>query len=175
MDGPIQFLRLLVGPRLAMRAICAVVPRARAYATARGAGVLVMPLDDEVHEGLHRANGTGEWLELGSGDFTPQLTTTDAMFASSASAGSALAWFETQQGETGLWQVAAVWIDGAVAMKPNLLRAGENRPRSLRPVNSALRMVGVSAVGSADEFSALGLDGFETNEDLLARGSAAQI
>jgi len=155
-----------------MRAIQHSVPGAPAYVTMRGASVLVMPLDDGVREGLHRANGTGEWLDLGAGDFAPLLTTTDAAFFMRASAGSALAWFETRQDAFGLWQAAAVWIDGAVAMRPNLLRAGENRPRSLRPVNAALRLVGIAAQGG-DEFAALGLDAFESNEDIAARAASA--
>jgi len=168
MGADLHHLSLLAGPRAALRVVQDRAPGAPLYATVRGASVLVMQLDDGVREGLHRANGTGEWLELGAGDFAPLLTTTDAAFFMRASAGSALAWFETRQDPFGLWQAAAVWIDGAVAMRPNVLRAGENRPRSLRPVNAALRLVGVAAQGG-DEFAALGLDAFAVNDDIAAR------
>lgn len=156
-----------------MRAIRAAVPAGRVYQTVPRSPVLIMPLDEHVHDGLHRVNGTGEWLELGADQFAPLLTTTDAVFLQRASAGSALAWFEALTDEDGLWQVAAVWIDGAVAMKPNLMRAGENRPSSLRPIHAALRMVG--AAGAGDAFAALGLDRFASNEDIATAAAAIEV
>ena len=109
---------------MALRAVCAIAPQARAYATCRNAPAYVLPITEEVHDAMHRVNGTGEWLELGSGSFTPLLTTTDAAFFERASRGTVLAWLETSQDEGGFWQIAAVWINGAVSMAPNLAPRG---------------------------------------------------
>lgn len=172
-----RWMRAFAGGRPALRAICSLVPGARAYATAPGLGVFVLPLTDDVHDGLHRANGTGEWLELGAEGFAPLLTTTDIACVAQASIGSALAWMEFCDGNGGMWQMAATWIDGAVAMKPNLLAAGEARPRMLRPVNMALRLLGVKAAeGEAqDELAASGIDRYASPADLAARAMPALV
>ena len=62
-----------------------------------------------------------------------------------------------------------MWIDGALAMKPNVLRADENRQPSLRPVNMALRLLGVAAGSGGDEFAAFGLARYESNDVIVER------
>ena len=163
-------VRLFVGTKAALRVIAGLVVGGDVFALTPGASVFALPLTDDVHEGLHRVNGTGEWIEFGDAALVALLTTTDVACAAHASLGSALAWIETAHAGAAVEQAAAVWIDGALAMKPNVLRAGENRQRSLRPVNMALRLLGVSAVGAgADEFAAFGLDRYVSNEVILAR------
>ncbi|MEQ1695918.1 MAG: hypothetical protein ABL901_08760 [Hyphomicrobiaceae bacterium] len=163
-------VRLFVGTKAALRVIVGLVPVAQAFALTPGASVFALPLTDEVHDGLHRVNGTGEWIEFGEGaELAPLLTTTDMACAARASLGSALAWIETGHAGGAVEQVAAVWIDGALAMKPNVLQAGENRQRSLRPVNMALRLLGVHAGAVGDEFAAFGFARYETTEVIVAR------
>ena len=166
-------VRLLVGPESAMRSIRTLVPRVRIFALTSAPAALALVLTDEAHEALHAANGTGEWLDFATEESGPRLTTTDMAFAARASMGSALSWIETcyegGQGE----QVAAAWIDGALAMKPNLLRTKENRPRSLRPINVALRLLGLTpSIAGHDEFEAFGLTHYCSNEAILARARA---
>lgn len=169
MSGAEHQVRLFVGPKAALRVIVGVVPRAQVFALTPEASVYALPLTDELHDGLHRSNGTGEWIEFGGADFAPLLTTTDAACAARASLGSALAWIEAVHMRGGVEEVAAVWIDGALSMKPNVLRGGENRQRSLRPVNMALRLLGVNAGTAGDEFAAFGLARYESNEEIVAR------
>ena len=175
-------VRLFVGTKAALRGIVGLVPSAQVFALTAGGSVFALPLTDEVHEGLHRVNGTGEWIEFGGADFAPLLTTSDMACAARASLGSALAWIETGHAGAAVEQVGAVWIDGALAMKPNVLRAGENRQRSLWPVNMALRLLGVNALGvsaeaagGVDEFAAFGLDRFQSNEGIVARAMRVSV
>jgi hypothetical protein len=176
MSGEGHQVRLFVGTKAALRVIVGIVPSAEVFALTPGESVFALPLTDGVHEGLHRANGTGEWIEFGGADFVPLLTTTDVTCAARASIGSALAWIETAHAGETVEEVAAVWIDGALAMKPNVLRAGENRQRSLWPVNMALRLLGVSAAGAGvDEFTAFGLGPYETNEGIVARAARVGV
>jgi hypothetical protein len=162
-------VRLFVGTKAALRVIVEMVPGAQVFALTPGGSVFALPLTDDVHDGLHRVNGTGEWIEFGGAELAPLLTTTDMVFGARASLGSALAWIETAHTGGAVEEVAAVWIDGALSMKPNVLRAGENRQRSLRPVNMALRLLGVSAGTAGDEFAAFGLARYESNEEIVAR------
>lgn len=163
-------VRLFVGTKAALRVIAGLAPVAQVFALTPGASVFALPLTDEVHEGLHRVNGTGEWIEFGGGAaLAPLLTTTDVACAARVSLGSALAWIETGHVGAAIEQVAAVWIDGALAMKPNVLRADENRQPSLRPVNMALRMLGVAAGPVGDEFAAFGLARYESNDVIVER------
>jgi hypothetical protein len=166
-------LRLFVGHKAALQAIVQRVSAARIVALVPAIPVYLLPLTDEVHEGLHRINGTGEWLDFAGDQSAPLLTTTDMAFAARASAGSALAWIEAGTAASQSGQIAAAWIDGALQMKPTLMRNGDRRPPSLQPVNMALRLLGVAAGGPGsgqDEFAALGLTAVRFNEDILERG-----
>jgi hypothetical protein len=165
-------LRLFAGPKAALRPFRERVPGARIFALTPHAQLFVMPLTDAVHDALHVANGTGEWVEFDTCNSSPQLTTTDMVFAARASLGSALVWLETHYDGAAGEQAACVWIDGALQMKPIALAAGENRPWSLRPINQALRTVGIAASGSGpphDEFTSFGLAAYRSNDDILRR------
>ena len=165
---------MFVGPRAALRPFVEIAPGARVYGLTPAASLFALPLTDDVHDALHAAYGTGEWLDIGI-DQSPRLTTTDIAFAAAASRRAALVWLETcgpgGEGCDG-GQIAAAWIDGSLEMKPSLLRGGEHRPVPLRPVNTALRMLGVTTAGSArDEAAVLGLSGYRSLEAIAARAA----
>jgi hypothetical protein len=159
-------VRLLVGPLQALRAVRTVAPMARIFALTPGARLWVLPLNDDVHDAVHAAFGTGEWLRRGA-----QLTTTDLMSLARLSQGSAVAYIETNYtGPTGS-QSAALWRDGVVAMQPVSLDASVSRPPQFWPINAALRSLGVIAQGTADEFTVFGLMGYRSNAMIAANGA----
>jgi hypothetical protein len=170
-------MRLLVGPRASLRPFAVIAPSARAFATTPAQALLVLPLTDDVHAALHGVYGTGEWLDFATEGSHPLLTTTDMAFAANASKGSALVWLEVDPGGQGE-QIAAAWIDGGLQMKPTLLREGERRQPSLRPINAALRMLGVVASGApqlVDEFETLGLHLYLSDADIVARATPVML
>jgi hypothetical protein len=145
---------LFVGPLTALRPFVFAAPGARVYALDAASPFAVLPLEEEVHEALHAAYATGDWLESG-----PLLTSTDLAFAARASRGSALAYVELGPDETGIGQCAMLWRDGAVAMKPATMDASASRvrPAALWPANIALKGLGVAARAGTDEIGTLGL------------------
>lgn len=69
-------------------------------------------------------------------------------------------------------QTAAVWLDCHVVHGPQLLVRGEPFPRDgTSPFCSALRYLGVEAIGRADEFVVLGLGRYRETEHWCASGS----
>lgn len=64
-------------------------------------------------------------------------------------------------GEHGV-QAATVWENGNVVMPPTRAPIG--------PINSALRLLGVEARPPYDEFDAIGLGGYRSNERWLEHG-----
>ena len=169
---------MLVGPKAALRPYGAIVPAARVFALTPGAFLFVLPLSDDIHDALHAANGTGEWLIVGGSDRSLRLTTTDMAFAGRASAGSALGWIETDYSGGAGTQAGAVWTGGELTMRPSLLPDRENRPWPLRPVNAALRMLGVSATGTglqSDEFATFGLGHYRSNEDIVREALEVRV
>lgn len=172
---------LFVGPAAALRPIVGIASSARIFALMPRTSLLVLPLCQEVRDQLHMAHGTGEWLTTEPGYLGAGLTTTDLAFAARASAGSALAWIATApspEGDGRTHEGAAVWIDGAVAMRPTLMPASERRPRKLWPVNMALRSLGVDT-GRADagtnESDVFGLARFQSNDAIRKRALAVQL
>lgn len=171
-------LRLLVGPRAALRPFTALASSARAFALTPAQPLLVLPLTDDVHASLHAAYGTGEWLDFATDRSHPLLTTTDMAFAANASKGTALAWLETAGIDGAGEQIAAAWIDGGLQMKPTLLREGERRQPSLRPINMALRMLGIVASGpprAVDEFEMLGLHLYRSDADIVGHATPVML
>lgn len=171
-------LRMFVGPKAALRPFVTLVPAARVYALTPGAAVLALPLTEAVHEALHARYGTGEWIDFATGESHPRLTSSDMEFAARASAGSALAWLMVDGDGADGEQAASVWINGAVQLKPALLRTNERRALSLRPVNMALRLLGVKALGPGpgeDEFAAFGLPRFRNVEEISERGLPVRV
>ncbi|MBX9926874.1 MAG: hypothetical protein K2Y05_10990 [Hyphomicrobiaceae bacterium] len=171
-------VRLLAGPKLALRPYQDAVANLRIYALLPRAAAYVLPLDDDVLDALHARNGTGEWLSepTHAEASPPNLTTTDIAFAAKASTRSALVYLETNYfGRTG-WQAAAAWIDGEIAMRPALAHTREARATKLLPINGALRLVGIVAqytTTADDEFTAFGLTHYRSNAAIHERAIPA--
>lgn len=163
-------LRLFTGALTALRPFTEISPHARVFALAADSPLPVLPLDERLHDALHAAYGTGDWLDEGA-----MLTSTDLAFAAKASRGAALAYVETNYFGGEGTQVAALWRDGALLLKPVAMDAetARQRPRSLWPINVVLRTLGVTAQPGGDEFAALGLERWRGTEDIVAH--AAEI
>ena len=170
-------VRMFVGPKAALRPFVALVPAARVYALTPGASVFALPLTEAVHDALHASYGTGEWIDFATDESGPRLTTSDMEFAARASNGSALAWLMTEYHGGNGEQAAGAWINGALQMKPSLLRDADCPPRSLWPINMALRLLGVKAGTGPydDEFAAFGLPAYRSEEDFAARAIAVRV
>jgi hypothetical protein len=142
---------------------------ARIFALTPGAALWVLPLEDEVHDALHAAFGTGEWLRSGA-----QLTSTDLLTIARLSQGSAVAYIETSYSGPKGTQSAALWRDGVVAMQPVTLDASVSRPPQFWPVNAALRSLGVIARPPDDEFTVFGLMRYRSHAMIAATGAEVQ-
>jgi hypothetical protein len=165
-------VRAFVGPAQSLAALVAGRPGTVARRLHPGSALLVVPLDDDLHDALHRLHGTGEWLPRG-----PRLTSSDLVAAAAASRGGALAYVETDYfGGTGR-QSAAVWHDGDLSLKPVEMSAEEAATRAPRfwPVNAALRSLGVMARADADEFEVFGLAACRDLEALAAAGVPVRL
>jgi hypothetical protein len=165
-------IRAFVGSASTLAALTAGLSGLVARRLEPASSLLVLPLDEELHDALHRLHGTGEWLERG-----PRLTTRDLAIAADASRGSALAYVETDYfGGTGS-QSAVVWHDGEISLRPVSMASQEAATRAPQfwPVNAALRALGVVARKDADEFTVLGLGNCRNHEALVARGAPVRI
>ncbi len=145
---------LFVGPLTVLRPFVLAAPGTRVYALDAASPFAALPLGEDVHEALHTAYATGDWLDDG-----PLLTSTDLAFAARASRGAALAYVELEPDAAGLGQCAMLWRDGAVVMKPARMDASASagRPAALWPANIALKGLGVVSRAGADEIGTLGL------------------
>jgi hypothetical protein len=150
-------------------------PLVRLYRLTPGADLAVMPVDDALHDDLHRRSGTGEWLE------TLRLTTADLTFAAETSCLGALAYLETDYaGGTGI-QAAALWGGGALAIRPLSMMSGQSpgqspgRPRATWPINAVLRGLGIVAATGRDEFDTFGLGGYRSNAIIAERALPSRI
>lgn len=76
-----------------------------------------------------------------------------------------LAYIETEYFGGSGSQAAAVFRDGAIVLRV-VLPEGRKPAQSDDPINSALRMLGVSGTLNGDEFTAVGLDRFRDLEAL---------
>lgn len=165
-------VNLLIGPRAALRPFLEAAPSARMFALTPSAPLFVLPLTDEVLDALHTRHGTGEWLDFDTQESAPRITSTDMVFAAAASRNTALVWIYTGYFGGPGEQAACAWIDGALALKPTIERVGQHLPPALSPINCALRLLGVKAGGTGagdDEFTALGLGQYRSNEEVLER------
>lgn len=159
-------MRLLVGPLQPLRAVQAVAPMARIFALTPAAALWVLPLDEDVHDALHLRFGTGEWLKSGA-----QLTTNDLVTVARISAGSAIAYLETNYlGSVGT-QSAALWRDGQLVMQPVTLDASISRPPQFWPINAALRSLGIVAQPPVDEFTVFGLMQYRSHTMIMERAT----
>jgi hypothetical protein len=159
-------VRLFVGSLPPLRAIQALAPMARIFALSPAATLWVLPLDDDVHDALHRHSGTGEWLPGAT-----RLTKTDLVSVARLTKGCEVAYIETAYvGRSGT-QSAVVWRDGAVVMQPVALDATVSRPPQFWPINGALRALGVQAHPPDDEFTTLGLMGYRSHAMIAAHAT----
>ncbi len=159
-------LRLFVGARQALSPYLAIATHARIFSLRPMASIYVLPLDDDLHDHLHESYGTGEWLDDGL-----QLSSGDIAFAARASAGTALAYIETEYfGGMGS-QAAVLWEHGALRLGPAVMTAYEarKRPQKLWPINAALRALGIEATDTDDEFQSFGLANFRSNDAIRER------
>jgi hypothetical protein len=165
-------VRLFVGHPQVLSRYQGVVRDLRFHTLTAGAVLAVLSLDDDLHDRLHRAYGTGEWLDAG-----PNLTTTDMAFAARASEAGALAYVQTAYFGGAGAQCAVLWGGGDVAMKPAWLDkvAVGNRSRSTWPINAALRALGVRAAAGHDEFESFGIGLYRTHDAILARALPVQL
>jgi hypothetical protein len=131
---------------------------ARIFALTPAAALWVLPLEEDVHDALHLRFGTGEWLKTGA-----RLTSTDLAALGRLTAGSSMAYIETDYfGSVGT-QSAVVWRDGQLAMQPVTLDAKVARPPQFWPINAALRALGVVAQPPDDEFTVFGLMNYRSH------------
>lgn len=162
-------LRVFIGPIQALAALAGAQPGARLFELASDSELLVLPLDDDLHDALHASHGTGEWLDSG-----PRLTTRDLAAGAAASRGAKLAYLEADySGEQGR-QSAVVWVDGQISIRPVAMTAREARSRapSFWPVNAALRALGYKARPGLDEFTSFGLARLGSSSDVASHGRA---
>ncbi|MBU1211081.1 MAG: hypothetical protein KJ587_07395 [Alphaproteobacteria bacterium] len=159
-------LRLFAGPLMTMRVFEQASRYARIYALRPAGSMFVVPLDDDLQDDLHRLSGTGDWLDDG-----PRISTGDMAFAARASQGAAVAYLETAYFGGAGEQSAVLWKDGRLVLGPlTMALTAARRPRSLWPINAALRGLGVKTEGTqfADEFDAIGLGEYRSHDDIAA-------
>lgn len=158
-------LSLFAGPPDVLGRITAILPAARAVWLTPGADIAALPLTEEVHDALHRVNGTGDWLEQG-----PRVSSSDMAFARRLSEQGPIAYLEIDYGGDGFQQSAMLWMGGELSLGPITMTDEQGRTRAahLWPVNQALRALGIRAHGGLDEFTAFGLGAFRSNEAILA-------
>jgi hypothetical protein len=157
---------LFAGHLEVLRRYGEVSPLVRLYRLTPGADLVVMPVDDALHDELHRRSGTGEWLE------TLRLTTADMACAADTSRHGSLAYLETDYfGGSGA-QAAALWGGGALAIRPLSMRVDQSagRPRATWPINAVLRGLGVIAAADLDAFDTFGLGRYRSNALIAERG-----
>ena len=140
-------------------------PLATCFWLLPGAELAVLPLTEALHDALHRANGTGDWLDTGA-----RLTTSDLAFAAGVSRTGPLAYLETDGVDGDVQQSALVWASGTLVLGPLFLSGGQAvvPPRHLWPINAALRGLGLRARAGSTEFDTFGLGQFGSNEAILS-------
>ena len=162
-------VRLFVGSAQALKPLHEAAGLCGLYALAPAARLLVLPLDETIHERLHRSYGTGDWLEIGG----PLLTSSDMAAAAKASEVDRVAYLETDYLDGDGLQHAVVWQGGILTLGPLTRDVSQSRSRhaSLWPVNVALRSLGVEADMWRDEFTVFGLDRYRSCAEILSRAS----
>lgn len=164
-------VRVFAGPLIALRAFERISRHVRVYALTPDASIFVVPFNEDLEDDVLQSQGTGDWLETG-----PRLSTGTMTFAARASQGASLGYLETEYfGGIGD-QSAVLWQNGVLTLGPlsmsNDDAAVGQRPRSLWPINTVLRGLGVRSAGHDDEFDALGLGAYRS---LAAIAERAQL
>ena len=160
--------RVFVGLPVALAPFGALLPGTSLYTLQPDADLAVLPFDDELQDRLHDRFGTGDWPD----DQGIALSTTDQTFAAGCSRHAPLAFLQCDDGDGVMQQSAALWQLGQLTIGPatlDLSGPGGGRAVKLRPINVALRTLGVMATASADECSVFGLAGYASNADIRAR------
>lgn len=165
-------VRLIAGSPRVLSAYATLTPMAQLFALTSVATIAVLPLDDDLHDALHRAYGTGEWRTS-----PPLISSGDMAFAAEASRQGPLACLETSYFGGAGQQAAVVWMDGEIVLGPHMLKRQDQERRSpaLWPVNAALRMLGVVAGTGEDEFQAMGLHFYRSNEDIWSMAARVPV
>lgn len=156
-------VRLLAGSLPALRPFLAASPTSRAYVLG-SVDILALPLTEHIHDELHAAYGTGDWLEDGA-----LLTTTDLAFAANASRFAPIGYLETDFFGSEGEQQAILWRDGGVALGPLRLsaRAMTSRAPALWPINMVLKGLGLVSRPNEDEFTTFGLGHWRHTEEIV--------
>lgn len=168
-------LRLFAGPLTVLRRFREVCKCTEILKVPGPLGLTVIPLDDGVHDALHRAYGTGDWLATG-----PRLSTGDLAFCGKASLAGPLAYLEAVVDGQHFHQAAAAWHQGVAVFRPQSLTLplGESpqdgvtpprgRQRPLWPLNQALQQLGIRATDDADAIERSGLSSFADTREMIA-------
>jgi hypothetical protein len=138
-------------------------PHARIYRLSRGMDLAFLPIPDwntvEQEEAAGRKVPDNYLLES---DFSPPYVERFAVY----SMGSALAWLRTYYYMGLGYQVAILWIDGVPIFGPDHAESGMCAFAE-RPINRALRGIGVKAIVQCDEFMMFGLAGYRTYQHIV--------
>lgn len=162
-------IRIFVGELAALQPFKGLASEVRFYTLTPDADLVVLLFDDELQDRLHSRCGTGDWPE----NQAVNLSTTDQTFAAECSRHGSLAYLQSESDAGATFQSAVLWQNGALTIGPVALDLGganAGRAASLRPINVALRALGVKAEPPCDECAAFGLAGFASNADIRARG-----
>jgi len=165
-------LRVFVGPIASLQAYTRLVPAIRIYALRPRADFHVIPLDDDIIDALHAAYGTGDWLDSG-----PQLSSGDMVFAAKASRAGPLAYLERYEDNSVVIECAAVWDGGMQLMRPHCHehQANSPRPPTIRPINAALKRLGVAASDGLEPAATIGLTAFKSSAAICERASQMHL
>lgn len=166
-------VRVFAGALISLRPFLEASTHAHVFALTPGASVFVVPFTDDLQDDVHALVGTGEWPETG-----PRLSTGDMTFAGRASLQAKLGYLQTEYfGGIGE-QSGVLWSGGQLVLGPMTLANsgdGAGRPKTLRPINSVLRELGISAGGHFDEFDAFGLGGYRSNDSIFERAQQIMV
>lgn len=162
-------VRLFAGRPDVLGAYRAVLPVAELFELTSNAEFAVLPLDDDLHDALHRVYPAGEW-RAGA----VRLSDGDMAFAARASERGPLAYLETNYFGGAGFQAAALWKDGSLVLAPVVLNVIVHAgiPPSTWPINTALRLMGLATHEDKDEFDSFGLGFYRSNADIWAMARA---
>jgi hypothetical protein len=159
-------VELFAGPELAISRLTARWPRAKVYRLTPKARLFAVPLDPDSLEDDPALPGAGvaeRWSD------PSKATEEEIATVAPLSAGTALAYLATNYFGGNGYQGAILWVDGACAFGPvtQWTDKGVPLPLAQRPINRALRGLGLMRGESLDEFDAFGLGNYRRYEDIV--------
>jgi hypothetical protein len=166
-------VELFAGPELAITRLTARWPRTKIYRLTPKAQLLAVPLDPDSFENDPALPGAGVAERWGD----PSKATAEEIAAvAPLSAGTALAYLATNYFGGNGYQGAILWLDGACAFGPFMHWSDRGVPLPLtdRPINRALRGLGLERADALDEFDAFGLGNYRRYEDFMERAFPVQ-